>query len=40
MADVLTLDVKAGEYALGNRIRIGTLGVDPFYLSVEPDAAR
>ena len=38
--DVFKIDVKTGSYPLGKQIKIGTLGVDPVYLSIESDRAN
>ena len=37
VGDVFQIDVDPGSYPLGQRIKVGTLGVDTVFLSVEPD---
>ncbi len=38
--DVFHIDVEAGSYPLAQQIKIGTLGIDPVFLSVESDEKR
>lgn len=40
VADVIDVDVKAGEYPLGEKLKVGVVGGQPLYLSLEPFPAE
>lgn len=40
LSDLLTIDAEDGDHPIGKRLRIGSLGGEPIYLSVEPAPAK
>jgi hypothetical protein len=40
LEDLIEINVEPGTYLIGERIKIGTLGVDPVYFSVEAEPEK